>query len=133
MSVSGVITLFFIVVFFGCLIGKIKIRNISLDISAVLILSIFVGYILSEIEIPLNSEIMSLFSQIGTSFFISVIGISAGFSLKSISYKNILYFIIGVAIVLIGFVTTKMIGCIDSNISNSLLSGIFCGSMTSSP
>lgn len=126
--------LLFSVIVVGCLIGRIKICNISLDISAVLILSVVVGYVLSKTDIEIDAKYLNVCSQIGTSLFISVVGITSGFSIKRDEiFSNIRYVVMGGLIVFAGFVAARIIGFLDSNIDESLLVGIFCGAMTSTP
>ena len=118
--------LLFSVIVVGCLIGRIKICNISLDISAVLILSVVVGYVLSKTDIEIDAKYLNVCSQIGTSLFISVVGITSGFSIKRDEiFSNIRYVVMGGLIVFAGFVAARIIGFLDSNIDESLLVGIF--------
>lgn len=130
--------LLFLIVTFGYFIGKIKIYNISLDLSAILIVAVLTGYLTSELNIPITGasfdNSMSLFSKFGTSLFISSIGLSTGLSSKENFRKNnILSFLIGSLMVMSGFVTINVIEHLDKTIDKSLLLGILCGSLTSTP
>ena len=129
-------TVFFLIATLGYMLGKIKVFDFSLDLSAVLIAAVAFGYILSRFfPVALNVEFnsaMGIFSKTGTALFVSAIGISTGASI----FKNknfLVYFFVGVVIAISGFISAKIIGIIDSNIDMSLLMGIFCGAMTSTP
>lgn len=132
------ISLFFIVFLIGHLIGKIRFFSISLDRSAVLIVAILTGLVLSKCAPSiLTTEFnggLSVLSKLGTSLFIATIGLSSGecFERKNLK-KSLLFFILGVCIVLGGFLTMKIIGLADQSMDRSLLDGIFCGAMTSTP
>ena len=77
----------FSVIVIGYCIGQIKIRNISLDLSGVLIVAILLGKILSGnlftngvknvLDLQANMKFLSSF---GTSLFVSVIGITTGYT-----------------------------------------------------
>lgn len=76
---------------------------------------------------------MSAYSSLETAIFVSVIGITSGFSLKLSSKKTVLYFLIGCIAVLVGFAVTSLIGYIDTETDKSLLLGILSGALTSTP
>lgn len=132
------ISLFFIVFLIGHFIGKIRLFSISLDQAAILIVAIFAGYILSKyapsiLTTEFNSG-LSVLSKLGTSLFIATIGLSSGegFERKNLK-KSLLFFVLGGGIVLSGFLAMKIIGLADQSMDRSLLGGIFCGAMTSTP
>ncbi len=132
------VLIFFVVLVIGLLIGKIKIRSISLDISAVLITAILVGFILSRYYPTVFDENFSnsfaQYSKLGTALFMVVVGISSGHDITKNGFKKgFLYIGLGALIVCIGFISTKMIALIDINIEKSLLLGILCGAITSTP
>lgn len=135
-SVLNPISVLFIVSFLGCIIGKIKILGFNLDVAAVLLLAVLFGVIMSEFSPQiLNDEfknITSNFSKIGTSLFVSSIGLSAGATVKR-GKNAVKSFIIGSLMSLCGFLTAKLIGIIDGNIEQSLLMGILCGALTTTP
>ena len=140
-DLNGVLTpvvIFFAVLIIGLLIGKIKIHSISLDISAILITAILVGFILSSycpaIFDDEFSNSFAQYSKLGTTLFMTIVGISSGQNITKNTFEKCLYYIgLGALIVCIGFVSTKMIALIDINIEKSLMLGILCGAMTSTP
>ena len=131
-------TLFFFVFLAGCLIKRIRISDISLGLSAVLIAAIAIGYFMARFcPNMLENEFysgMSILSQIGTAMFVSVIGISSGGSVAGeYGKKDIAAFFCGVITVAAGFLTVIILAQLDFNMETSLLMGIFCGALTSSP
>lgn len=131
------LTVAFAIILFGYAIGKIRFCNVSLDLSAILLVAIIFGFVISKcipngIEADFNSA-MNSYSKLGTAIFVSIIGITAGLTLKLSSKKTVLYFVIGSVAVLIGFAITSLIGYIDTEIDKSILLGILSGALTSTP
>ena len=125
------------VILLGYAIGKIRICNISLDLSAILLVAIIFGFLISKF-VPSFMDtnfytVMNSYSRLGTAMFVSVIGITAGIPFKMSSKKTVLYFIIGCISVVVGFTVTAFIGYTAPEIDKSLLLGILSGALTSSP
>lgn len=130
----------FIVIILGYLIGKIKFAEISLDLSGVLIVAVLTGWMLSVvtshssvinvIEYETN---MSFLSSFGTSLFVSAIGLSTGGILNFRNKKDMKAIAIGSLMVCSAFITMKIIGLFDKNISESKLLGVLCGALTTTP
>ncbi len=132
------IVIVFTIITIGLILSKIKIFGISLDLSAVLIIAIIMGCLIAEYLPYINNNMfennMSLLSKIGTALFVSSIGISSGNSFaNNFKKSNIVYFFIGSAMVCISFVFANIISIIDTNIDKSILSGMLCGALTSTP
>ena len=131
------LTVAFAVILLGYAIGKIRFCNISLDLSAILLVAITLGFVISKFDPSITdanfNDTMSAYSRLGTSLFVSVIGIMSGFSLKLSSKRTVLYLFIGCLAVLVGFVVGLLIGYIDSDTDKSLLLGILSGALTSTP
>ncbi len=130
----------FIVIIFGYLIGKIKFAKISLDLSGVLIVAVFVGWILSVFIYRFNivdtleyEANMKFFSTFGTALFVSSIGISTGSVLDFQNRRDMKAIVIGSLMVCSSFIVMRLIGILDSNISDSKLLGILCGALTTTP
>lgn len=128
----------FSIIAIGWIVGKIKIKNISLDLSAILIIAIFFGFLASVfrpqlVDLDLQN-CMEAFSMLGTAVFVSTIGLSTGNSSSNIfQKKNLGAFAIGVLIVAIDFVLVFIISTLDYETNKSVLSGILCGALTSTP
>lgn len=131
-------TLFFGIVVIGYLIGKIKICNMSLDLTAILVVAVIAGYFISKygttvVEDNFYSS-MELFSKMGTNIFVAAIGLSSGNAItKGSGRKTVKCFVMGVFMVCIGFGVTKMISLMDEAMNTTLLKGILCGALTSTP
>ena len=136
---SPIVIIFFIIII-GYYIGKIQISVISLDLAGVLIIAILSGAVLSAafpesaILTDAFQENIKFLSSLGTSLFVSTIGISSGYTLSSCTKLICLkYFLMGITVVITGFLTFVVIGLIDKETDSSLLLGILCGAMTSTP
>ena len=138
------IIVFSTLILIGCLIGSIKIKNISLDISGVLLLSIVWGIVtrIAESLAPTSNFSKNMFdlmqsaktlSPFGTAIFIAAIGLTAGYSIVSQSKQYFKYSLIGWAITILNFVIMCLVKEADHKIESSLLYGSFCGAMTSTP
>lgn len=131
------LTVLFAVIIVGYVFGKLKICGVSLDLSATLLVAILFGFLISHflptaIDSGFNSS-MSTYSRMGTSLFVSVIGITSGLSLKLSSKKTLLYLFIGSLAAHVGFTVMTVIGYIDTETDRSVLLGILSGALTSTP
>lgn len=130
----------FIVIILGYLIGKIKFAKISLDLSAVLIVAVLMGWILSAvascsfivnaIEYEAN---MKFFSSFGTALFVSSIGLSTGGVIDFRNRRDMKAIAVGSLMVGSAFVAMKIISVVDKNMSESKLLGVLCGALTTTP
>ncbi len=134
------ISIAFAVIIIGYYLGRIKIIGVSLDLAAVLIVAVAVGWILSVLD-PINNALnstdfhlnMKFFSSFGTALFVSTIGITTGYSVNVRQWKDMKAFLIGSLMAVSAFVTMKIIYLLDRNISFSKLLGSFCGALTTTP
>ena len=131
--------LLFIIVL-GLAIGRIRIKGISVGIAGILFAAILVGFLMSKLIPNGNSEIivnarstLKTFSKLGSSLFVSVIGLQTGFSIKKHSKKSLLAFGIGAFMSLSGVATMLLITLLDKSVSYASLLGILCGALTSTP
>lgn len=132
--------LLFFIIIAGFAIGKIRIKGISLGIAGVLFVSIFIGFLMNLLSSETNPDLVSnaqstmkTFSKLGTSLFVSVIGLQTGFSIKNNSRESMLSFAIGSMMSISGAVITLLISILDRSISFASLLGILCGALTSTP
>lgn len=124
----------------GLAIGKIRIKGISLGVSGILFVSIFAGLLLNLLIRETNAQIVSnvhaalkTFSRLGSSLFVSIIGLQTGLSIKSNSKNSLIAFIIGSLMSIAGVLVMILISVIDKSIPFSSLLGILCGALTSTP
>ena len=134
------LSVFFIVIIFGYLIGKIKFAKISLDLSGVLIAAVLMGWSLSVIashSVMINLKEyeanMKFFSSLGTALFVSSIGLSTGGVVNFRNRCDMKSIAIGSLMVCSAFIVMRLIGILDSNIPDSKLLGILCGALTTTP
>lgn len=130
----------FIVIILGYLIGKIKFAKISLDLSGVLLVAVLMGWMLSTvascsfivnaIEYEAN---MKFFSSLGTALFVSSIGLSTGGVLNFRNRRDMKSIAIGSLMVCSAFIVMKIISLLDKNISQSKMLGVLCGALTTTP
>ena len=133
--------LVFLVIALGYYVGKIRVRRLSLGLAAVLLCAVAVGGLISFYPLKTDTAYISslqssmkCFSSLGTALFVSVVGLSSGYSFsRSFHLKDIFHVLFGALVVLAGFGTMKLIEWLDINISRSALLGILCGALTSTP
>lgn len=121
---SGYFALFLIITI-GIVIGRVKIKGISLDLSAVIFVALVFGHF--GVEVP------DIFQKIGLLLFIYSIGIQAGpgfFGSFRHSGKNMI--IIAVALVVSGALTA-LLSVFLLDIDSRIAVGLFAGALTSTP
>ena len=134
------ISITFIVIILGYYLGRVKIFKVSLDLSGVLIVAVFAGWMFSSttclwtIVVATEYEAnMKLFSTFGSALFVSSIGLSTGSVLDFRNRRDIKAIAIGSLMVCSAFIMMRLIGILDSNISDSKLLGVLCGALTTTP
>lgn len=139
-SLLSPISMAFLVIIFGYYLGRIKIFKVSLDLSGVLVVAVFVGWMLSLIayqstivDVIEYEANMKFFSTFGTALFVSSIGLSTGGVLDFRNRHDMKAIVIGSLMVCSSFVVMRIIAILDSNISDSKLLGILCGALTTTP
>ena len=139
MLLSPLNLLFFIVVT-GFAIGRIRIKGISLDIAGILFAAILVGGLMNNHLSKESSELavaaqntLKTFSKLGSSLFVSVIGLQTGFSVNHHPRGSMLAFAIGSLMSISGVAVMLLLSFFDKSIDTSSLLGILCGALTSTP
>ncbi len=134
------ISIAFIVIIVGYIIGRIKFAKISLDLSGVLIVAVFVGWMLSLtaspwtiVDVAEYEANMKFFSTFGTALFVSSIGLSTGGILDVRKWKDAKATLVGSLMVVSAFATMRVISLVDMNITISKLLGSLCGALTTTP
>ena len=128
------INLLLFILLLGLALGQIRIHKITLGIAGVLFAAILFGSFvkLSVFDIPIETlsniqATMKTFSTLGSSLFVSVIGLQTGLSLKNNSKGSITAFIVGVLMSLSGVVVMLLISLLDHTTSYSTLLRILSG------
>ncbi|MFW5793024.1 MAG: aspartate:alanine exchanger family transporter [Bacteroidota bacterium] len=115
----------FLIISIGIIVGKLKIKSFSLDLSAVIIVALVLGHF--GLIVPIE------FQTIGLLFYIFTIGIQAGpgffQAFSKIGYKLL---IICSILIISAAALSKSLGYLF-DIESSLSIGIFNGALTSTP
>lgn len=132
------IVLLFAIITIGYLIGRIKLYNISLDLSAILLIAVATGFLISKFTPQVISDTFqnsfSVFSKLGTALFVSAIGLNSGRDISTgFNKKNLVCFCIGALMIMVSIAAMHFIALLDKNFDRSLLLGILCGALTSTP
>ncbi|MCK5824162.1 MAG: transporter [Ichthyobacteriaceae bacterium] len=121
----------FLVIGLGIAIGKIKVKGIYFDISAVIFVAIFFGYLYKLFGIEVT--IPSIVQQIGLVLFIYTIGMQAGPTFFS-SFKSQ-----GLKLIALAGITVTTGGIVAMVISSTMgvememMTGLLTGALTSTP
>jgi len=116
---------FFVIVALGILLGKIKVKGISLDVSAIIFVALLFGHF--GVVMP------DVFQKIGLIFFIYSVGIQAGPGFFE-SFKKDGLRLIGIAAITVisGAVVAGLLAHL-MDIDFKLVVGLFTGALTSTP
>ncbi len=132
--------LFFLIVIAGLAIGKIRIYHVSLGIAGILFAAIFAGFLMnrwiSGAHIQILQSVqgtMNTLSKLGSSLFVSVIGLQTGFSVRNRSGESLASLGVGAAMSTAGVLLERLISALDPTIREPMLLGVLCGALTSTP
>jgi putative transport protein len=115
----------FVIIAIGFLLGRIKIKDISLDISAIIFVALLFGHY--------GVHISNSLQQIGLLFFISTVGIQAGPGfIRSFKKKGLQLLIFTLILIVIGAATTIAFS-FALGIDKKIAIGLFTGALTSTP
>jgi len=115
----------FLIISIGILIGKVKIRGISLDSSAVIFVALLFGHY--------GFAVPEIFQTIGLLFFIYTIGIQAGPGFFESFQKKGQQLVILAGLVVITGALTTVIAAYLFDVDFNLGVGLFAGALTSTP
>ncbi len=134
------LNLLLLIIVAGLVIGKVRVKGISLGIAGILFAAMFVGFLMNLLipeesgNIILNAgSTLKTYSKLGTSLFVSVIGLQTGFSIKNHSKESVFAFSIGALMSVSGVLVMILVSLLDKTISYTSLLGILCGALTSTP
>jgi putative transport protein len=119
----------FMAISVGFFVGKFKIGNISLGVSAVL----FVGLFLGHLGFSMNAELIQFVREFGLILFVYGIGIQVGPTFfSSFKKEGLLFNALGVGTVLLGGIITYLIH-LFANVKIENAVGLMSGSVTNTP
>lgn len=119
----------FLAISVGFFVGKIKIGNVSLGVSAVM----FVGLFLGHLGYSMDAELIQFVREFGLILFVYGIGIQVGPSFfSSFKKEGIIFNALGVGTVFLGGIITYLIHLlVNVKIENAV--GLMSGSVTNTP
>lgn len=115
----------FLIIAIGIIVGKFKIKGISLDLSAVIFVALVFGHF--GIQVP------PIFQKIGLLLFIYSVGIQAGPGFFDSFKKQGLQSVSLASILVIAGALTTLAAIFIFDIDNKIAVGLFAGSLTSTP
>ena len=116
-------------IFAGLLLGKVKVKGVSLGITWVL----FVGILLSALGVKLNIFMVHIIKEFGLILFVTAVGIQVGPGFfKSFKKGGLKLNLLAVAIVTLGVITTIIISKISGE-SLAVMAGVYTGAITNTP
>ncbi len=128
-TIAQAVVIYGLVIAMGIWFGRIKIFGVSLGITWVL----FIGIFLSYIGITIDKEIDHFLREFGLILFVYSIGLQVGpgffASLKKSAFSNNL---LAASVVLLGVLTTLLLFYI-SGFRISIMSGVMSGAVTNTP
>jgi putative transport protein len=119
----------FMAISVGFFVGKIKFGNISLGVSAVM----FVGLFLGHLGFTMNSELLQFVREFGLILFVYGIGIQVGPTFfSSFKKEGLVFNALGVGTVFLGGIITYLIHLLaNMKVENAV--GLMSGSVTNTP
>lgn len=125
----------------GCLIGKIRIAGVSLDMAGVLLAAVLYGAAVSAVgglPLPLYSEsltaLLQSLSSLGTALFLAAVGLMAGETVcGTLGRRRWHALLTGSVTVLTGAAVVLAIYRLDPHVGPSAALGLFAGALTSTP
>lgn len=115
----------FLIITIGILIGRIKVKGISLDLSAVIFVALFFGHF--GVTIP------AIFQKIGLLLFIYSIGIQAGPGFFASFRKGGFRIIMVSTVLVITGALITMLSIFLFDVDKNIAVGLFAGALTSTP
>ncbi|MBR4391835.1 MAG: hypothetical protein IKT08_07010 [Bacteroidales bacterium] len=116
-------------IFIGMLLGKIKVKGVSLGITWVL----FTGILLSALGVLLNHDMLHVIKEFGLILFVTGVGIQVGPGFfKAFKKGGLKLNLLAVAIVVLGVLTTIVISKVTGE-SLAVMAGVYTGAITNTP
>lgn len=117
--------LLFVILFLGSVLGRTKIKGLSLGSSGVLLVAMLFGHF--------GYQVSATVQNLGLSFFIVAVGLQAGPRFfRMMRSSGIIFGMIGLLIVLVAVITTVIVSKVFG-FSPALSVGIMTGALTSTP
>lgn len=118
-----------VAIFAGLFLGKFKFKGITLGITWVL----FVGLFISALGLDLNHDMLHIMKEFGLICFVTAVGIQVGPGFfRSFKSKGLTLNLLAVAIVALGVVTTIVISRLSGE-NLAEMAGVYTGAITNTP
>ena len=118
-----------VAIFAGLLLGKIKVKGVSLGITWVL----FVGILISALGVSLNHDMLHVIKEFGLILFVTGVGIQVGPGFfKAFKKGGLKLNLLAVAIVVLGVLTTIVISKVTGE-PLEVMAGVYTGAITNTP
>ena len=147
----------FLILMLGYLLGRIKIKGVSLGSAGVFIMALVVGIIVKAVQPAINESLAATFGQgtfsmgwmtsagkassafsavknIGLALFVTSVGLIAGPKFfRNFKSKAIAYIVLGIVIIASAMLVCILITVIDPRLEAATATGLLMGSLTSTP
>lgn len=128
-GVASTVLMLAISIFAGLLLGKFKIKGVSLGITWVL----FVGIALSAFGVSLNGEMLHIVKELGLILFVTAVGLQVGPSFfKNFAKGGLSLNVVATVNVLLGAAITFVIARV-ANQELTDMAGVYTGAVTNTP
>ena len=128
-GVASTVLMLAISIFVGLLLGKLKVKGVSLGITWVL----FVGIALSACGVSLNHDMLHFIKEFGLIFFVTAVGLQVGPSFfKSFAKGGLSMNIMALVNVALGVGITVLVAKL-SNQELTDMAGVYTGAITNTP
>ena len=145
-SSVSLICIVFMIIVLGYLVGRIKVKGISLGSAGILLVALLFGvYANSHPKLVIGDNVINLFnadlkskysflSSIGTALFVTSIGFIAGPKFfRTFNKKSMAYIYLGIIIILLGGLCSVLFIKLSNDLPSSLAVGLMTGALTSTP
>lgn len=159
-SLLSTVFIVFLIMVVGYLVGAITVKGISLGTAGVLLVALIYGVVASYVPyitiggkhiilylgqsmtledgtvLGATKSLFSLVSSLGTSMFVTAVGLIAGPKFfRTLNRKSLGYVVMGIMIIAIGTLVSIAIIALshDPNVDSSLVVGLMTGALTSTP
>lgn len=127
----------FICILLGVTLGNVRIARFRLGLASVLLVAILWGCLSARIDVlsnTLTGTMCKSLTTFGSSLFIAIVGLQSGNVFASVRCKHLWKsFACGACFICTGVVVICGIRLLDKEIPSDMLTGIFAGSLTSTP
>lgn len=135
--IANPILVFCFILTVGLLINNIKIMGVGIGLAGTLYAAIIVGVLLPNRNNPTDEYnylmlFFEIISNIGSVFFSASIGIYSGYLLANFKTR-IRSLVVGASIVIFNYMIMRLFLLLSPELDKSIIYGIFCGAMTSTP